>query len=319
MTKCGYTSRAIPNPQIYADMLAKRIAAKKSGDKTTANALKLVANTTYGCSLAKFNPLYDPLMGRSVCITGQLFLTELAFHLVAECPSLKIVQLNTDGIMISFEESEYPKVLEITKEWQDRTGFELEEDEIEEIIQSNVNSYVEIAKDGSRKIKGGELVRGMSTAGAFKINNNAIVIAKALEEYLASGTPIEDTIANDNNPFNYQLIAKASSKYSKCFQMVGEEKVEVQRCNRVFASKDKSLGTLYKTHKETGSDAKIAGLPTHCIIGNNNEVTIEQIDKKWYIRQAKKKAEDFMGIKPPKKNTRKINKTMKDILSLLGE
>ncbi len=72
MTLDGYCSRNIPNPQNYADMLEARMKAKKSGDKATANASKLVANTTYGAMLSKYNDLFDPLMGRSVCITGQL-------------------------------------------------------------------------------------------------------------------------------------------------------------------------------------------------------------------------------------------------------
>ncbi len=57
-------------------------------------------NTTYGALLNKYNDLFDPLMGRSVCITGQLFLLELAEHLYADIPGLKIVQLNTDGIIV---------------------------------------------------------------------------------------------------------------------------------------------------------------------------------------------------------------------------
>ena len=85
--------------------------AKAAGDKVTANALKLVVNTTYGASLNKYNDLFDPLMGRSVCITGQLFLLELANHLLADCSTLKVIQLNTDGIMVSFDDSEYEKVL----------------------------------------------------------------------------------------------------------------------------------------------------------------------------------------------------------------
>ena len=161
MVYYGYTSRNIPNPQIYADMLETRMKAKKSGDKATANALKLVANTTYGAMLNKYNDLYDPLMGRSVCITGQLFLLELSEHLIAECSTLRIVQLNTDGIMVSFDESEYDKVLAITKEWEQRTRFELEEDRINRIVQKDVNNYVEIPYDGEPKIKGGYLVRGI--------------------------------------------------------------------------------------------------------------------------------------------------------------
>ena len=159
MTLDGYCSRSIPNPKIYADMLETRIQAKRSGDKATANALKLVANTTYGAMLNRYNDLFDPLLGRSVCITGQLRLLELTNHLVAECPTIKIVQLNTDGIMVSLDDDDLDTYNAICQEWQDRTGFELEEDCIAEIVQKDVNNYVEIATDGSTKIKGGQLVR----------------------------------------------------------------------------------------------------------------------------------------------------------------
>ena len=115
----GYCSRAIRNSQEYADMLERRMVAKKAGDKQTANALKLVCNTTYGAMLNKYNDLFDPKMGRSVCITGQLRLLELANHLRAECPTLKIVQLNTDGIMVSLDNCDVDKYQEICQEWQD--------------------------------------------------------------------------------------------------------------------------------------------------------------------------------------------------------
>ena len=109
----GYVSRNIPDPKLYSDMLKERVAAKKAGDKVKANALKLVANTTYGAMLNQYNDLYDPLMGRSVCITGQLRLVELAYHLVNECKTLKIIQLNTDGIMVSLDNEDVEKYDEI--------------------------------------------------------------------------------------------------------------------------------------------------------------------------------------------------------------
>ena len=241
MTIDGYCSRNIPDAQIYADMLETRMAAKKSGDKATAAALKLVANTTYGAMLNAFNDLYDPLMGRSVCITGQLRLIELAEHLVADCPTLKVVQLNTDGIMVSLDNSDIETYSAICREWQERTKFELEEDCISEIVQKDVNNYIEIATDGGTKIKGGWLVRGISEAGAWNINNNTVIVAKALIDYFAKGIPVEDTINNCNDPLQFQLIAKASSKYLAAYHIVNGEKVKVQKCNRVYASKNHEL------------------------------------------------------------------------------
>ena len=307
MVYYGYTSRNIPNPRIYADMLEKRMRAKKSGDKATANALKLVANTTYGAMLNKYNDLYDPLMGRSVCITGQLFLLELSQHLIAECSTLRIVQLNTDGIMVSFDESEYDKVIAITKEWEQRTRFELEEDRIKRIVQKDVNNYVEIPYEGDPKIKGGYLVRGIAPAGAFNVNNNATIVAKAIVDYFTKGTEVEITIGECNDLFQFQLIAKAGSKYKEAYHLVDGKQEPVQKVNRVYATTDERYGKLFKVKAENDSTAKIESLPEHCIIDNDNKLTIESVDKSWYIELAKKRINDFMGIKPTK-NKKEKNK-----------
>ena len=283
--------------------------AKAAGDKVTANALKLVVNTTYGASLNKYNDLFDPLMGRSVCITGQLFLLELANHLLADCATLKVIQLNTDGIMVSFDDSEYEKVLEITGEWQSRTGFELEEDKIKAIIQKDTNNYIEIptgelfdSKGKPRwKIKGGYLVRGIAPAGAFNVNNNATIVAKALVEYFVHGTPPEDTINACDDIFQFQLIAKAGAKYREAYHIVDGEKVLVQKVNRIYATADPRYGKLFKVKAENNAEAKIEMLPEHCIIDNDNHLTIADVDKQFYIDMAKKRINDFMGIKPEKK------------------
>ena len=301
MIKCGYTSRNIPSPQIFEDVVAKRLEAKKSGDKTTANALKLVVNTTYGACLNQYNDLYDPLMGRSVCVTGQLFLLELAQRLYKEVQGLRIFQLNTDGIMVEFEDYHLDQVKEICDEWQSRTGFELEEDSVALIAQKDVNNYVEVQPNGSVKTKGGYLVRGIAPAGAFNVNNNACIVATALKEYFVNGTPVEDTINGCNDIFQFQLIAKAGVKYREAYHLVDGEKVPVQKVNRVYATKDERYGKLFKVKAENDSTAKIEMLPEHCIIDNDNHLTIDDVDKTFYIEMAKKRINDFLGIKPEKK------------------
>lgn len=319
MTLDKYCSRNIPDPHFYEQMLETRMQAKKKGDRATANALKLVCNTTYGAMLNQFNDLFDPLMGRSVCITGQLRLLELTMHLVSECSTLKVIQLNTDGIMVSLDNCDLETYESICQEWQHRTGFELEEDCITEIVQKDVNNYIEIATDGKAKVKGGVLVRGISEVGAWNINNNATIVAKAIVDYFTNGIPIETTIENCSDIKAFQLVAKASSKYTAAYHIINGEKVKTQKCNRVYATKDTSYGTLIKTHYQTGTDAKISGLPEHCIIDNKNRASIDSLDKQWYIRLAKGYVNDFLGIKPPKVNTRKINSLKKKIIKILED
>lgn len=307
----GYCSRAMRDPKEYADMLERRMAAKKAGDKATNNALKLVCNTTYGAMLNAYNDLYDPRMGRAVCITGQLRLLELANHLVADCPSLKIIQLNTDGIMVSLDNSDVETYEAITQEWQDRTGFELEEDFIQTIIQKDVNNYIEIpANGGEMKIKGGYFVRGIAKAGAWNINNNATIVATAIIEYLAHDIPVEKTISDCQNIFAFQLIAKAGAKYAEAYHTVDGKHIPIQKVNRVYATADERYGKLSKvkiTEDDEERVQKIESLPEHCIIDNGNKLSIRDIDKSFYVALAKKRINDFFGIKETKTKKGKVS------------
>lgn len=298
----GYTSRNIPSPQIYEDILESRMKAKAAGDKHTANALKLVCNTTYGCLLNQYNDLYDPLMGRSVCISGQLYLLELAEHCYQEIKGLRIVQLNTDGIMVECDKKDYDTLTAICAEWQSRTGFNLEEDTVIKIAQKDVNNYVEVQPGGKAKAKGGYLVKGIAPAGAFNINNSCVIVATALKEFFVNGTPVEDTINGCDDIFQFQIIAKAGAKYKETYHVVDGVKEPVQKVNRVYATADERYGKIYKVKSEDDSTAKIEMLPEHCIIDNDNQLSISDVDKSFYIDMARKRVNDFMGIKPEKTN-----------------
>lgn len=306
----GYTSRNIPSPQIYVEVLDTRMEAKAAGDTAKANALKLVCNTTYGAMLNKYNDLFDPLMGRSVCVSGQLYLLELAEHCFGAIEGLKIVQLNTDGIMVHCRKDQVELLDEICEEWQQRTKFDLETDTVIKIAQKDVNNYVEVQPGGKSKSKGGYLVRGIAPAGAFNINNNACIVATALKEYFVNGTPVEETINGCEDITQFQIIAKAGVKYREAYHLVDGEKQPVQKVNRVYATADERYGKLFKVKAEDDSTAKIEMLPDHCIIDNDNHLTIDDVDKTFYIEMAQKRINDFKGIKPEKKKATRRKKEM---------
>lgn len=320
MTICGYTSRNIPNPEIFIEILDTRMKYKAAGDKANSNALKLVVNTKYGAMLNPYNDLYDPLMARSVCISGQLYLLEMAEHLKHDIPDLKIVQLNTDGIMIECNRDDYGAVQDIVNEWQKRTGFELEEDRIKYIVQKDVNNYIEIQDDGSVKYKGGYLVRGVAKAGAFKVNNNANIVAKAIIDYYTKGIPVEETINNCNDIKQFQLITKVGSMFTDPYWMVDGQKVPTQRVNRIYATADERYGKLYKMKGDR--KYQMSSIPDHCIIDNSNKLDISAVDKTYYIHLAQQRVNEFRGIKPKKERKKKMattTKTSKNVYQKLIE
>ena len=128
-----------------------------------------------------------------------------------------------------------------------------------------------------------------------------VIVKKALIEYFVHGTPVEDTINGSTNIFDFQLIAKAGAKYREAYHIVDGEQVPVQRVNRVYATADERYGKLFKVKAETDATAKIEMLPDHCIIDNDNHLSIDDVDRTFYIEMAKKRINDFMGIKPEKK------------------
>ena len=302
MIEFGYVSRAVPDAKLFSDIRDERFEAKARGDKATANALKSPLNKAFGAMGNEYNDMYDPLMKLSVCVTGQLAITQLACS-YGRIDGLRIVQLNTDGIMLSIPERRYPDVIEANRAWQEATGFELEEDRIAVVAQKDVNNYAMRKTDGTVKVKGGYLARGIAPVGAWSINNNAVIVAEALRDYLLDGTPVRETVMACDDPFKFQLIAKASHKYSRVYQLVRDNheseewrEEERQRCNRVFASTDGRLGRLYKVKAENGQVAKIESLPERCLVCNGDASTfpkVEELDREYYIALAEKRAQDF--------------------------
>ena len=296
-----YLSRNVPDPELFYAIKRDRIQAKHNGDKQTAKDLKLPLNTVSGAQENRYNDLYDPLPTRSLRISGQLFLTVLTMRLLNACKTIKLLNLNTDGLMYSIDKSELALVDEIAHAWEAETKFELEVDDVQKVWIKDVNNLLMIKTDGEVKTVGGYLNYGVSVKGAWAINNNMIIVKKALIEYFVHGTPVEDTINGSTNIFDFQLIAKAGAKYREAYHIVDGEQVPVQKVNRVYATADERYGKLFKVKAETDATAKIEMLPDHCVIDNDNHLSIDDVDRTFYIEMAKKRINDFMGIKPEKK------------------
>ena len=332
-------SRNIPTKEHYVNLVEKRLKAKKAGDKKTANALKLIVNTSYGASLSTFNDLYDAKMGRRVCLIGQLLLTEFTMNIYKSCKSIKILNVNTDGVMYSIDEDEQYIVDQIRKEWEERTGLELEEDKIKRVMIKDCNNYILEKLDGSLKVKGGYV---SDYKPSFK-HNSLSIVAEAIVKYFMEGTAVEDTINACNDAFRFQLIAKTGSTYQKTVHYVDGEEIQVQKVNRLYAVADERYGVVKKVKKqyleidedgerryyinqkgnrtykkkwETDKDGDFfikkdttQNCPPHAYIDNSCHISIDTIDKSWYIGLAKKRINDFLGIKEEKKKMATRKKT----------
>lgn len=319
MLEYGYISRSIPSAEGYANVYHTRIKAKHEGNDETAGALKLVLNSTYGAMKNQYNPLYDPRGANHICITGQLLLTDLIEKLET-VEGFSLIQSNTDGLMIKFPVENEKIINGIVEEWECRTRLNMEYTEIHRIMQKDVNNYIvqvgatylirdgikTFTKEDKRKIntKGGYV--SLWQGGNFK-NNSLIIVQKAVVEYFMNSVPVEDTINNADNIFDFQMICKTGGTFQNTVWAVGDDNITVQRVNRVYAVTDKKYGLIYKV--KAGRLHKMPDVPEHCFVDNTNCLKLSDIDRSFYIDLAKKRIADFLGKnKKTKKNRKEVEK-----------
>ena len=326
----GYVSRSVSNPKEFEKVVETRLDAKRRKDKPTANALKLVINSSYGAMLNKYNPMYDPLMARSVCISGQLYLTDLVVGLMQKCSTFETINFNTDGIMFAIDDSELQAAYDVKNEWENRTRLVLEEDRIIKIYMKDVNNYICKFEDGTVKAKGGFV--SLFKGGDFKMNSLSI-IHKAVADYLMDGVPVETTIGECEDIFAFQNIVKTGGSFEGSFHRVDGELVPIQKVNRVYAVRNPKYGEIVKgkwitekrkKDKETGkmisipvdppqwSESTIPECPEHTFIDNENVLTVDDLDKDYYIDMAKRRIDKYINIDPKVK--RKIEKITQEVV-----
>lgn len=207
----GYMSRNVASDEQYRQIYHDRLKAKAEGNTRLADAYKLILNITYGSMLNKYSSLYDPLMARSICITGQLFLIYLVQILYTHIPSFISIQSNTDGIIFSVDRKDMEKVNHILQEWQDKCRFTLETEEVSKIIQKDVNNYILLKKNGKIKTKGGYV----SDYNPSFSHNSMNIVSQAIIDYFINDVPVNETIESCSDPLKFQIIAKAGRTYQK--------------------------------------------------------------------------------------------------------
>lgn len=126
---------------------------KKGKKCVEANSLKLAANGTYGKSNSVYSVFYDPKLTMSITVNGQLMLCMLAERLV-NVPTLRVIQINTDGITYQIHRDHLPHAQQIEKDWQTLTHLKLEDVQYKRMWIRDVNNYIAEDMDGNLKQKG---------------------------------------------------------------------------------------------------------------------------------------------------------------------
>ena len=311
---------------IYRKMFKDQLEMKKDPAKKNARkAFKTILLCPFGAMNNEYTDFYDPYHFYLVTLSGQLYLVDL----LEKLDGLVIgVNINTDGIMLHIiNEEDEEKVRAIIKEWEDRTGFEMEIGFLYKMFQRDVNAYFCIDEKGEVDYKGEVINYKTDDAsyGACRLFDatNPPIVAKGVIDYLLFDILPEETVEmNKKELINFQYAAKKGTYSSMTYDTIKlikgktkkakEELVSsepVKPLNRAFAAKieyDEEGNALVHTlvkHKTPGSkgasSAKVANLPDSIFIYNEDitdayELLKDKINYQYYIDEIYKKVLDYI-------------------------
>lgn len=216
---------------VYNSIVERRLYAKETGDKLTAETLKITVNGSFGKTGNKYSLLYEPRLVMQTTITGQLCLLLLIEEL--ELKGFEVVSANTDGVVTKVERSRDAEFQAIVANWEKVTGFTTEETNYISVHSRDVNNYIAIKElTEKEKAKG---VNPVKTKGAYgkadlKKNPQNEICNDAITEYLLNGTPLIETIHKSRDLRKFVTVRKVKGGAAKRYAShIPEEIVQLSK------------------------------------------------------------------------------------------
>lgn len=287
------SNELIDNLDAFKRIFDTRLALKDADDPKE-EVFKVLLNSVYGSMKNKYSNFYNPQAANIVTVNGQLILTHLILLLENFC---ELIQSNTDGIIVKYEEQMKPSILKIIELFEQHYSLSVDVSYIKKIAQRDVNNYVMVIEDEKivargifSRYKGGDFAR-----------NSMTIIDEALVDYFIKGTRPNRTImrAYKNNEIHkFQNVVKGGSFDGMAKEIKDETLFEgtytssfedIASVNRVFASRNDLDGAIYKVKNAREKQyVKMAYTSDRSFVHNGSikDINKRRIDLNWYIKQA---------------------------------
>lgn len=263
------------------------------------DSIKLILNASTGAMRQEYSPLYDPQNIIALCMTGQLLTTCMA-KIVFDLGAL-VIQTNTDGILFRIKRSKLQDCYQALQKFSEYIEIPLDIDEEYAVFQKNVNNYILLPEPNAKpKLKGRWAKKSGSDVPLTPLN--APVINDSIIDYYCKNIPIEDTIRKRMKPLDFMMTTMKGPTYDGVLYASENGEIDTTNINRVYATVNRSRGTLYKYKVQDGKiikHDKIASIPDNCTLYNDavtDKTNLIDIDYDWYIRAAKKNAVEMERI-----------------------
>jgi len=268
-------------------MRVKYKHSDEEGSTRNSDVLKIVINATYGKFGDAYSWLYDPAAMYAVTLNGQLELLYLIEML--ESNEFEVVYANTDGVTAKVpngKEQEYESIL---NKWQDKTQMVLEKEPFKTMAIADVNNLIVEKQSGSIKRKG--RMNKDRHKGKWGIGRSfhMPVVAKAAEERLLHGVPVEETIRKHKDLYDFCMAQRPGKQFDVVYKHIENNSItteKLQRSNRYYVAK--RGGVLLKKRENGSTISMVAGEHTQLLNEAPKEGDRSLVKERYYINEAKK-------------------------------
>ena len=268
--------------ELFSDIKVERLEAKHTGQKLKNQFLKIVLNSVTGKMQAPTSWMYDPFKVFSIRINGQLILLMLVDRLLKL--NVKIIQVNTDGVMFVAKKKDRNQIESYVKEVEDLTKLTFEGDEYKAFYQYAVNDYFGILNDGSVEEKGMFITHTTIGKGMAPL-----IIPKAVINYFKTGQSVRDYITGCTDIKDFLMSQRVDRKFKVLY---GYD--PVQQINRWYASTNGRK--LYKVDGDSYHNMLAKSGVTILNKFDDIPITERHINYQYYIEEANKIIRDFTQI-----------------------
>jgi hypothetical protein len=247
----------------------------------------------YGKSNEENSFMYDPLYTIKTTLAGQIFICMWSERMIQACPEIKFLQTNTDGQSVMIPRKYEEKIREVNDQLTKETSLTIEEVTYNKMIIRDVNNYIGIYDDYTVENNHCKLKGDFEIDKEYHKDPSMKIVPIAVKKYFVDGIPIEETIKNHKDIFDFCMRFKTNSGCKGIFKSVDKNmninEIKLPRTTRYYVGKGIESGILLKCF----DDGRITGVNigfSEIIFNNYEEKDIKDynIDYSFYINEALK-------------------------------
>jgi len=287
---------------------------------------KIILNSTFGLSNDENSFFYDPELCLKITINGQLTLMMLYEQIMERIPNAIPLLHNTDGVETIIPREHIDLYMQICEEWEKTTNLELEHDEYQKLVLSDVNNYIGVNNFVEVDITKWREIKQSQPHYVFKVDNDKfsfapvklkgrfdfhdlqlhknkskLVIPKAIYEYFVNNVLPHDYLDTNKNILDYCIGGKSKGDWKQVARSIegGVLKEEdLQKINRYFISK--SGVKITKVNKKDGREIQLeAGRWLQTVY---NDMKVEpkwenyNINKVYYLQAIESEIDSILSV-----------------------